>query len=151
MPNSPDPALDTSFLKEGPWRKQMLGVDLSGITMPQHMMIVRGAISQIITFIARLSAVPPMTSNPPSSFTDGALFRLRLPPKVENIQRQMRLFRLREYDWAVINDTTIAFTVDFGMVRANPEYTDRFVFILENGAWKFDRHGWDQPKVHAKK
>ena len=151
VPKAPQPALETSFLKEEPWSKQKLSVDLSAITDPQHMQTVRGAINQIIIFIARVSAVPPMAANPASAFTEGALFRLRRPPKVVGIDREMRPFHKREYDWVVTNGTRIAVTVDFGIIRANPEYTDRFVFVLESGAWKFDRHDWDQPKFQEKK
>lgn len=25
-------------------------------------------------------------------------------------------------------------------------FCDRFVFVEREGAWEFDRHGWDQPK-----
>ena len=59
VPNSSFSKIDTGFLKEEPWAKQKLSVDLSAITDPQHMQVIRGAINQIIVFIARLSTLPP--------------------------------------------------------------------------------------------
>jgi hypothetical protein len=149
--NMPPSALDTSFLREEPLRKQKLAVDLSAITQAEHMQTVREAINPIVQFISRLSALPPRAANPPSAFTDGAVFRLRLPPKIKTPGHEMRLSHIRKYDWVVSGNSTISFTVDFGLIRAKPEYTDRFVFVRENGAWKFDRHEWDQPKFWPKK
>lgn len=137
--------LDISFLLEAPYLKQKLGCDLDSVMSAEDMYFIRDAINPIILFVMRVSDDLPSGKAAPLVRTAGGHDRLRRPPKDDRDSMPQRYGHLREFDWEVRGPTEIAVTVDFGMIRGHPLYTDRFVFIKEDGTWKFDRHGWGAP------
>jgi hypothetical protein len=144
-------SLDYSFLKENPWRKQKLGVDLSGIKTEKDLTVVRSGINDIVVFIHRLSSAVPGNQNQSESFTADGQAHLRLPPTATAPGRDaVRLFPIKKYDWEVVDDSQIAVTVDFGLIREKTLYSDRFVFMNSNGRWRFDRHSWRAPIESSK-
>ncbi len=137
--------LDISFLLEDPYLKQKLGCDLDSVMSAEDMYFIRGAINPIILFVMRVSDDLPSGKPTPVVMTAYGSDQLRLPPKDNRGSVPQRYGHLREFDWEVRGPTEIAVTIDFGMIRGHPLYTDRFVFIKEGGIWKFDRHGWGAP------
>ena len=142
--------IDISFLHDNPWRKQKINVDLDAIQSKEQMKIISAAINEIIYFIAMVSNDPPSGQPVPLALTIAGRSNLRRPPVDTSRSMPQRFSHIREYDWDVRNGSEIALTADFGIVPNHPVYTDRFVFVKENGRWKFDRHEWPAPRTNAK-
>jgi hypothetical protein len=137
--------INISFLKQNPWRKQKLAVDLDSIQSREEMKIIEAALNDIIQFVAMVSNDPPSGRAVPLALTSSGRTNLRRPPIDTARSMPQRFSHIREYDWNVRGAREIAVTVDFGIVPGRPVYTDRFVFIKEDGSWKFDRHVWPIP------
>lgn len=142
--------IDTSFLHRNPWRKQKLSVDLDNVHTAEDMKIIEASLDEIIKFVAMVSNDPPSGVPVPLAVTSAGRTNLRRPPIDQSRSMPQRFSHIREYDWDVRGAGEIALTADFGIVPGRPVYTDRFVFIKEDGAWKFDRHEWPAPRTAIK-
>lgn len=139
--------IDISFLNRNPWRKQKLSVDLDNVRTSKDMKIIEASLDDIIKFVGMVSNDPPSGRAVPLDVTNAGRTNLRRPPVDKSRSMPQRFSHIREYDWDVHSASEIALTVDFGIVPGHPVYTDRFVFIKEHGAWKFDRHEWPAPRM----
>lgn len=150
--------LDLSFLKENPYRKQKIGVDLSTIQTAEDLEVVKEAVNPIVWFFSTLSLGHDLNSLS-AKLTEGASQRLRFPPlmNLHNpspnsvAEKRSRVIHKNQYDWTVVDKNTIAVTCSFGFFDLKGDYIDRFVFVKDKGVWKFDRHDWEQPQQRPDK
>ena len=138
MPLSASEILDTSFLKEQPFRKGKQTVDLKSISNAHDLQIIKNAINNIMRLLTILGY--NQTNNPglSSVVTTNGAANLRYPPKSTKSNR-MTFHRVA--NWKIINESELSFDVEFTDSMGKKEsYFDHFVFVRTERGWVFDRH-----------
>ena len=136
IPNS----LDTSFLKEQPYRKLKQRVDLSSVTSESDLAVIRDGINPIMFFFANLGYITIPPQHMIKITTSAGAHRLRLPP-VDSRRSNGRFASKEKFNWKVTGDSMITVTANFRDKHGkSTPYTDSYIFVKENGVWKFDRH-----------
>lgn len=133
-------APDTSFLKEQPYLKMKRKVDLRGVPSQADLDVIKESINSIVFFFVNTIARDVSTERMTYITTNAGAQRLRLPPL--QLVGGGRYYTEKMYDWKVTGDSTITVTASFqdAVKRAASPYTDTFIFVKEDGRWKFDRH-----------
>lgn len=131
-------ALDLAFMDEAPNRTFKRRVDLSAITGPNDMAVIRAAINPVVVFFQVTGQVrQPAHALRMVTTRNGELTLLR-PPRIDDdnyfIARSLR-------NWNVHDAQTISLTVEFGDIAGSrPRYANTYVFVERYGTWLFDRH-----------
>jgi len=133
-------ALDTGFLKEQPYSRTKRHVDLTGVTSEADLDVIKDGINPIVFFFVSTIAADVPIWRMTLMATNAGAQRLRLPPLEPNARS--RYYTERMYDWKVTGDSTITVTASFQhpVKKVASPYTDTFIFVKEDGKWKFDRH-----------
>lgn len=132
-------ALDTRFLKEQPYRKMKQMVDLSGVTKETDLAVIKDGINPILFFFANITQESISTERMSQIATSAGAQRLRLPPLQSS--GRGRYGQAEKFNWKVTGDSMITVTArSHDMIRRSLTYTDTYIFVKENGEWKFDRH-----------
>ena len=131
-------ALDLAFMDEAPNRTFKRRVDLSAITGPNDMAVVRAAINPVVVFFQVTGQVrQPAHALRMVTTRNGEQTLLR-PPRIDDdnycIARSLM-------NWTVHDAQTISLTVEFvGLSHTQPRYSNTYVFVERYGTWLFDRH-----------
>lgn len=129
--------LDTSFLKEEPYRKQKQKVDLSSIQTEQDLAVVKAAINPIMkfiggTFFIRLPAVVEK-----DLLTENGRAVLQRPP----VQNEHNRYSSQQIGpWRVCGEDTLSVQVRFSDLFGRKFWTQDFLFIHDGITWRFDDH-----------
>lgn len=129
--------LDTSFLKEEPYRKQKQKVDLSSIQTVQDLAVVKAAINPIMRFIGGTFFIKLPAVVEKDLLTENGRAVLQRPP----VQNQYNRFSSQQIGpWRICGKDTLSVRVRFSDLLGREFWTQDFLFINDGITWRFDDH-----------
>lgn len=129
--------LDTSFLKDEPYKKQKQKVDLSAIKTEHDMAVVKQAIDPVMRFIVGLifADVPPSVAA--ELMTEHGRAVLKRPPLRNKFNRYASH---RIGNWRVCGAGALSIHVVFTDLVERRFWSEQFYFVNDGSGWRFDDH-----------
>ena len=139
LPAAAVQAVDSSFLRQEPYKKQKQVVDVSSVKSADDLAVVREAIDPIMRFLVGLTfaTLPEAVSR--ELMTQNGRQVLQRPPLRSKVKRYTTV---EVSNWRVCGTDAVSFDAIYAeSLKRKDTWKQNFVFNKTGGVWRFNEHG----------